>query len=122
MLTNSSIPHLLFFYLADEVSHKFVVLSQLALEEWSLNICTMIIYSTNLLFARFSHQGVWGGLVALIKTNADLISGSHLTLKNHRLFEYFASTSTWPQRIKNQTSRNNFFTAFITILNPPFTT
>merc|ERR1719175_452573 len=50
-------------HLPNEVSHKFVVLGQLAL-----------------LFAGFGHQGVWGGLVTFFKTNADLIPGSHLPL------------------------------------------
>merc|ERR550517_403362 len=49
--------------LANEIPHKFVVLCQLAL-----------------FFAGFGHHGVWGGLVTLFQTNADLIPGSHLAL------------------------------------------
>ena len=53
-----------------------------------LNQFVMLTFTTNLLFAGFGHQGVWGGLVTFFKTNADLIPGSHLPLQNHRFSIY----------------------------------
>ena len=63
--------------LTDQVAHKLVVLGQLALENVKVEHKISGKNNANLGVAGLWLEGVWGGLVPLLQTHADLVPGCH---------------------------------------------